>query len=87
MSLQNLSMIFERSWESREVPAGWELENVVPLFKNKEEDPGNHRPVILTSVPGQIVEEMILGSTEKHLEDNAGISHSQHSFTGKSLSC
>lgn len=31
------------------------------------------------------MEEMTLGSTEKHLEDSAGISHSQHSFTqGKS---
>lgn len=31
------------------------------------------------------MEEMILGSAEKHLEDNAGISHSQHSFMrGKS---
>lgn len=83
MSLQNLSMIFEQSWESRGVPGDWKLTNV-PVFKNKE-DLGSHRPVSLTSVPSQIMEEMILGSTEKHLEDNAGISHSQHSFMrGKS---
>lgn len=52
MSLQNLSMIFEQFWESRGVPADWKLANV-PVFHNKEEDPGNHRPVSLTAVPGK----------------------------------
>lgn len=74
MSRQNLSMIFEQVWESGRVPADWKLANV-PVF-NIREDPENHRPVSLTSVPSQVMEEMILGSTEKHLEDNAGISHS-----------
>lgn len=41
----------------------------------------------LTPVPGQIMEEMPLGSTEKHLEDSAGISHSQHSFMKESAAC
>lgn len=58
MSLQNLSMIFEQFWESRGVPADWKLANI-PVFNIKEEDPGNHRPVSPTSVPGQIMEEMI----------------------------
>ncbi|RMC20639.1 hypothetical protein DUI87_01491 [Hirundo rustica rustica] len=46
-----LSIIFEQSWESREVPADWKLVNVVLIFKKgKTEDPGNYRPVSLTSV-------------------------------------
>lgn len=36
MSLQNLSMIFEQSLESRKVPADWKLVNIVLIFK---EDP------------------------------------------------
>ncbi|KAJ7415509.1 hypothetical protein BTVI_37854 [Pitangus sulphuratus] len=45
-------MIFEWSWESREVLADWKLVNVVPVFKKgKKEDPGNYRPISLTSVP------------------------------------
>ncbi|RMC20633.1 hypothetical protein DUI87_01485 [Hirundo rustica rustica] len=40
-----LSIIFEQSWESREVPADWKLVNVVLIFKKgKTEDPGNYRP-------------------------------------------
>lgn len=31
-------------------------------------------------VPGKIMEKVVLGVTEKHLGDNPGISHSQHSF-------
>ncbi|KAK4831271.1 hypothetical protein QYF61_016741 [Mycteria americana] len=81
-----LSIIFQWSWESGEVPVDWKMANVVPIFKNgKKEDPVNYRPVSLTSVPGKIMEKVILGVIEKHLRDNAVIGHSQHGFTrGKS---
>ncbi|GAB0203202.1 hypothetical protein GRJ2_002785800 [Grus japonensis] len=76
-----LSIIFQRSWESGEVPVDWKLANVVPIFKKgKQEDPGNYRPVSLTSVPGKIMEKIMLGVIEKHLKDNAVIGHSQHGF-------
>lgn len=45
-----------------------------------KEDPGKFTPVSLASVPCKILENIILGSIEKYLEDNAGINHSQHSF-------
>ncbi|KAJ7397925.1 RNA-directed DNA polymerase from mobile element jockey-like protein [Pitangus sulphuratus] len=74
-------MIFEWSWESREVPADQKLANVVPMFKKgKKEDPGNYKPVSLTSTPGKILEKIILGSIEKHLKDNTVIGHRQHGF-------
>ena len=41
-----LSIIFQWSWESGEVPVGWKLANVVPVFKNKE-DPGNYNLSVL----------------------------------------
>ncbi|GAB0182551.1 mitochondrial enolase superfamily member 1 [Grus japonensis] len=76
-----LSIIFEWSWESGEVSVDWKLANVVPIFKKgKKEDPGNYRPVSLTSVPGKIVEKIMLGVIEKHLKDNTVIGHSQHGF-------
>ncbi|XP_009577872.1 PREDICTED: potassium voltage-gated channel subfamily KQT member 1-like, partial [Fulmarus glacialis] len=78
--------ISETSWapvtgarESGEVPVDWKPANVAPIFKNgKKEDHGHCRPVSLTSVPGKIMEKVILGVTEKHLRDNAVIGHSQH---------
>ncbi|GAB0204012.1 mitochondrial enolase superfamily member 1 [Grus japonensis] len=77
-----LSIIFQWSWESGEVPVDWKLANVVPTFKKgKKEAPGNYRPVSLTSVPGKIMEKIMLGVIEKHLKDNnAVIGHSQHGF-------
>ncbi|KFP51778.1 RNA-directed DNA polymerase from mobile element jockey, partial [Cathartes aura] len=69
-----LSIIFQQSWESGEVPVDWKLANVVPIFKKgKKQDPGNYRLVALTSVPGKIMEKVIMGVVEKHLRDNTVI--------------
>jgi len=36
-----LSMLFEKSWQSGEVPGDWEKQNIVPSFKKgRKEDPG-----------------------------------------------
>ncbi|KAK4816228.1 hypothetical protein QYF61_013636 [Mycteria americana] len=76
-----LSIIHQRSWESGQVPADRKLANIIPIHqKGTREDPGNYRPVSLTLVPGKIMEEILLGATERHLQDNATIRHSQHGF-------
>ncbi|XP_053914607.1 hyccin isoform X2 [Cuculus canorus] len=55
-----LSIIFQRSWLAGEVPLDWRLADVVPIYKKGcREDPGNYRPVSLTSVPGKVMEQMI----------------------------
>jgi len=38
-----LSIIFDRSWQSGEVPGDWRKENIVSIFKKgRKEDLGNY---------------------------------------------
>ncbi|KAK4830833.1 hypothetical protein QYF61_013762 [Mycteria americana] len=82
-----LSIIYQQSWLTGEVPVDWRLANVTPIYKKgRKEDSGNYRPVSLTSVPGKLMEQIILSAITRHAEDNQGIKPSQHGFR-KGRSC
>ncbi|GAB0203172.1 mitochondrial enolase superfamily member 1 [Grus japonensis] len=78
--------MFKRPWRTGEVPEDWGKANVTPVFqKGKKEDPGNYRPVSLTSIPGKVREWLILGVINKHVEEKKVIGSGQHEYTtGKS---
>ena len=81
-----LTIIFNKSLSEGVVPDSWKEAEVVPIFKKgKRDDPGNYRPVSLTSVCGKIMEKMVRKEIVDHLERNEVISDVQHGFVqGKS---
>jgi len=69
------------------VPEDWRKANVTAIFKKgKKEDPGNYRLLSLTSIPGKVMEQLILEAIIKQVEEKKVIRSSQHGFT-KGKSC
>ena len=69
--VESLSIIYQCSLLMGEVPEDRRLANVTPIYKKGcREDPGNYRPVSLTSVPGKIMEQIALREITQHVRDN-----------------
>ena len=60
---------------------------MTPIYKKGQRvDPRNYRPVSLISVPGKLMEQIILSVITRHLQGNQAIRPSQHGFM-KGRSC
>ena len=66
-----LQIIFNRSIRENSIPADWKIADVVPIYRKGEKgDPGNYRPVSLTSIPCKILESIIKDALMAHLLEN-----------------
>jgi len=82
-----LSIIYQQSRLTVEVPGDWTIVNVTPIYKKgPKEDPGNYRPISLMSVPGNIMEWFKLSVLTGYAKNKQGIQLNQHGFM-KGRSC
>ena len=63
-----LTILFRKSLDSGTVPLDWTLGSVVPIHKKgNRQEPGNYRPVSLTSVVSKVLESLIRDRLLQHL--------------------
>ncbi|KAK4825429.1 hypothetical protein QYF61_027370 [Mycteria americana] len=71
MLTKPLSILYQQSWPTAEVPVDRRLANVTPIYKKgRKEDPGNYRSVSLTLVLGRVTEQITLSAITWHVQDN-----------------
>ena len=79
--VEPLTLIFNKSIKECKVPNDWKTANVTPLFKKgSKKDPGNYRPVSLTSIPGKMLESIMKKQMVKYIENNSLLKNTQHGF-------
>jgi len=82
-----LTIIFNSSLNTGEVPSDWRSAHIAPIFKKGEHyDPSNYRPVSLTCISCKIMEHVIVSELMSHLENNNILRPEQHGFR-KARSC
>ena len=64
------------------MPEDWIKADATPVFqKSKKEDAGNYTPVSLTSILGKMMEQLILDTFIKQVQEKKAIRSSQHEST------
>jgi hypothetical protein len=82
-----LTKIYNSSLSTGDVPADWKRANVTPIYKKGiKSEPGNYRPVSLTSICCKMLEGIVRDKMADHLTANGLIEDSQHGFV-KGRSC
>ena len=82
-----LSVIFNTSLTTSVLPTDWKTANVSAIHKKSNKSQAhNYRPVSLTSIAGEILEQIIRDSVTEHMKDNDLLSDKQFGFIkGRSI--
>ena len=80
-------LIWKEYFESEVIPEDMKIQSITPIFKKGDKsDPGNYRPISLTSHRIKIFERVISKKLVCRLECNSILSNKQHGFR-KGRSC
>ena len=80
----SLTLLFQQSLDTSEVPSDWRNAWVVPIYKKGEKHQAcNYRPVSLTSITCKILEHIVHSSIMRHYDRNNILHDSQHGFRRK----
>ena len=76
-----MTILFRKSMDEGQIPDDWRTINVTPIYKKgNHAEPGNYRPVSLTSVIGKLMERLVKKEIDGYIEQNALIRETQHGF-------
>ena len=82
-----LTLIIRASLTNSQLPVQFKSANITPLFKKGNKTlASNYRPVLLTSIPCKIMENIIRAKMEEYLYKNNLLAREQHSFV-RNKSC
>ena len=79
-----LTLLFNKSLASGELPGIWKHARVQPVFKKGDRSlPGNYRPISLTCVCCKLLEHIVTSEISSHLNKYNIITDAQHGFRKK----
>jgi hypothetical protein len=79
-----LTYIFNKSLEISTLPTEWKNATVTAIFKKGDrQDPGNYRPISLTSIPCKMLEQLIRKEIIEHMNRNRLFTDCQFGFRAK----
>ncbi|XP_038064967.1 uncharacterized protein LOC119735343 [Patiria miniata] len=82
-----LSILYQASLDSGDLPEIWKSATVAPVFKKGDRNkPANYRPISLTAICCNLLEHIIHSSIMQHFQDYNILSDNQHGFR-KARSC
>jgi len=76
-----LTIIFNQSLDTGQVPADWKIAEVTPIFKKGDKTlVKNYRPISLTSIVCKTLEKVVRQQLMQHMTENTLIAPEQHGF-------
>ena len=73
--------IINKSFESGVLPTEWKTANITAIYKKgNKSDPGNYRPISLTSIICKVTESFLRDTIQNHMENSGLFNNCQYGF-------